>query len=290
MQITPLDPFGAEITGIDLAGDVDIAEIQEAWHAHQVLVFRDQSLSQDDQLRFTSRLGPMGISRNTITDAGPGGEATQPGIVWVTNLTRDDGSAYGQPHEGEMWFHSDMCYAEKPYTATLLYAIELPASGGATRFADMYGAYDALPAETRQRIQGKSVIQVHEYHRLERPSPQGERPNALQFAHPAVIMHPETGRKALFVNRLMSAQVVGMEADESEALLEELLDRSEDPAKILSHDWRPGDLVMWDNRCTIHGRADFPETTRRILRRTTVIGARPPCGRAAPICYRLCSG
>ena len=90
MQISPLDPFGAEITGIDLAGDVDITAIQDAWYAHQVLVFRDQSLSQDDQLRFTSRLGPMGISRNTITDAGPSGEATQPGIMWVTNLRRGE--------------------------------------------------------------------------------------------------------------------------------------------------------------------------------------------------------
>jgi len=275
MQITPFDPFGAEITGIDLAGDVDIAAIEAAWYAHQVLVFRDQSLSQDDQLRFTSRLGPMGISRNTITDAGPNGEATQPGIMWVTNLTRDDGSAYGQPHEGEMWFHSDMCYAEKPYTATILYAIELPASGGATLFADMYGAYEALSGATRQRIEGKSVVQVHEYQRLQRPSPAGERADALQFAHPAVITHPGTGRKALYVNRLMSASVVDMEASESEALLEELFGVSEDPANILSHEWRPGDLVMWDNRCTIHGRADFPETQRRILRRTTVTGERP---------------
>jgi taurine dioxygenase len=275
MEVTPLDPFGAEFTGIDLSGDVDIEAIMDAWHAHQVLVFRDQSLSQDDQLGFTGRLGPMGISRNTITDAGPNGEATQPGIMWVTNLRRDDGSAYGQPHEGEMWFHSDMCYAEKPYTATILYAIELPASGGATRFADMYGAYAALSDETRQKIEGKSVVQVHEYLRLERPSPEGERPDALQFAHPAVITHPETGRKALFVNRLMSARVVGMEAGESEALLEELFDSSENPARVLSHEWRGGDLVMWDNRCTIHGRADFPETARRILRRTTVIGERP---------------
>jgi taurine dioxygenase len=168
-----------------------------------------------------------------------------------------------------------MCYAEKPYTATILYAIELPASGGATRFADMYGAYAALSDETQQKIEGKSVVQVHEYLRLERPSPEGERPDALQFAHPAVITHPETGRKALFVNRLMSARVVGMEAGESEALLEELFDSSENPARVLSHEWRGGDLVMWDNRCTIHGRADFPETARRILRRTTVIGERP---------------
>ena len=278
MKLNPFEPFGAEITGLDLAGDLDgaaLGAILEAWHAHQVLVFRDQSLSQDDQLRFTNRLGPMGISRNTITGAGPNGEATQPGIMWVTNLTRDDGSAFGQPHEGEMWFHSDMCYAEKPYSATILYAIELPASGGATRFADMYGAYDALPAATQLRIEGAKVLQVHEYNRLERPSPEAERTDALQFIHPAVITHPDTGRKALYVNRLMSARVVGLEPAESEALLGELFDCSEDPARILSHQWRPGDLVRWDNRCTIHGRADFPETARRILRRTTVMGVRP---------------
>jgi taurine dioxygenase len=278
MDLNPLTPFGAEITGLDLAGELDapaVRGILEAWHRHQVLVFRDQSLSQDDQLRFTNRLGPMGVSRNTITDAGPDGEATQPGIMWVTNLRRPDGSAYGQPHDGEMWFHSDMCYAEKPYTATILYAIELPASGGATLFADMYGAYEALPAATRLRIDGAKVLNVHEYNRLKRPSPEGERTDALQFAHPAVITHPETGRKALFVNRLMSARIEGMEPAQSEALLEELFDCSEDPARILSHVWRQGDLVMWDNRCTIHGRADFPESARRILRRTTVLGARP---------------
>jgi len=278
MKLIPLNPFGARVTNIDLSNDLDTVELDEilaAWYAHQVLVFRDQSLSQADQLRFTNRLGAAGTSRNTITDAGPNGEPTQPGIMWVTNLRRDDGSAYGQPHEGGMWFHSDMCYAEKPYKATLLYSIELPETGGATLFADMYGAFNRLTPEIRQRIEGRRVLQVHEYLRLERPSPMGERKNALQFIHPAVVTHPESGRKALFVNRLMSARVEGMDPAESEALLEQLFDISEEPDYILSHRWRAGDLVMWDNRCTIHGRANFPESARRILRRTTVIGERP---------------
>jgi taurine dioxygenase len=278
MKITPLAPLGASIEGIDLAGDIDAATartIDDAWLAHQVLVFRDQALSQDDQLRFSARFGKVGIPLVTMPEAGPDGNPIQPGIMWVTNLRREDGSSYAQPHEGQMWFHSDMCYVETPHKATLLYAVELPARGGATVFADMYAAYDDLPEATKRRLDGRGALQVHEYRRTERPSAVDETTDALHFTHPAVITHPETGRKALYVNRLMTVRIDGLDADESAALLEDLFDRSEDPANVYAHEWRLGDLVMWDNRCVVHGRADFPETERRVLRRTTVEGARP---------------
>jgi len=270
--------LGAEISGVDLGGDFDDAEIAailDAWHTYQVLVFRGQDLSQRDQLRFTERLGTVGVPLAAMPTRGPDGEDVPPGIMLVTNLRRADGSAFGQPHEGEMWFHSDMCYAEEPHKATLLYGVDLPSRGGHTCFANMYKAYENLPADTRRRIDGRTALQVHEYRRTERPSLGADMSGAPHYAHPAVITHPATGRKALFVNRLMTARIEGMTESESDALLEQLFDVAEDPAIVYEHVWRPGDLVMWDNRCTNHCRTDFPAAERRLLRRTTVGGARP---------------
>ena len=281
MNIDPIplsSALGAEINGIRLGGDLDpsiVAAIRDAWHAHQVLIFRDQALSQEDQLGFTRLLGEIGIPRNAEIEHGPDGETILPGIMLVTNLRREDGGAYGQPHEGRMWFHSDMCYAETPHKATLLYAVDLPSTGGETCFADMYAAWDGLPAEIRQRLDGATALQVHEYRRVERPEPRDDMSGIPHFSHPVAITHPETGRRALFVNRLMTARIDGLPPGESDEMLDYLFDRSEQADNVYTHEWRPGDLVMWDNRCTIHGRRDFPNEERRLLRRTTVVGERP---------------
>ncbi|MGB0630900.1 MAG: TauD/TfdA dioxygenase family protein [Alphaproteobacteria bacterium] len=279
LELTKLDaPLGAEINGLDLTEKLSaptVASLLQAWYDHQVLVIRDQDLTPQQLVDFTAQLGepgrprmPSQAVRDIILDLPP--------EVMIVSNVRVDGKPLGLAHDGEMWFHSDMCYAEIPHTATLLYAVDLPSTGGNTKFADMYAAYDNLRPETRDRLEGRKALQVHDYKRTERPGVDLDLSKIGNHAHPVFITHPETGRKALYVNRLMTARIEGFDREESDALLEELFAVGENPAIIYEHVWRPGDLVMWDNRCITHARTDFPHEERRLLRRTTLIGTEAP--------------
>lgn len=266
--------LGAEIIGLDLRRDLDedtYSALLDAWHEHLVLVFRDQELSDEDQVRFTDQFGPLGVPRRPTMPTARSVREKHPAIMLVSNI-RESGRPLGFPHDGEMWFHADMCYTETPHKATMLYAVELPSTGGNTMFANMYTAYERLPKGLKARIEGLKALHVHEYKRAERPDPRKTLDGVAHYAHPMAINHPVTGRKALYVNRLMTACIEGMSAGESEALLTELFDISEDRSLVYEHEWRPGDLVMWDNRCTTHARTEFPNQERRLLRRTTVVG------------------
>lgn len=279
LNLEKLDaPLGAEINGLDLKKMLStdtVDAVLQAWYDNQVLVFRDQELTPQQLVDFTAQLGEPGRPRmpsQTVRDIIPD---LPPEIMIVSNV-RVDGKPLGLAHDGEMWFHSDMCYAEIPHTATLLYAVDLPSEGGNTMFADMYAAYDNLKPATRDRLEGSKALQVHDYKRTERPGVDLDLSKIGNFAHPVFVTHPETKKKALYVNRLMTARIEGFDRQESDALLEELFAVGEDPAIIYEHVWRPGDLVMWDNRCITHARTDFPHEERRLLRRTTLIGTEAP--------------
>ena len=279
LNLEKLDaPLGAEINGLDLTKMLStdtVDAVLQAWYDNQVLVFRDQELTPQQLVDFTAQLGEPGRPRmpsQTVRDIIPD---LPPEIMIVSNV-RVDGKPLGLAHDGEMWFHSDMCYAEIPHTATLLYAVDLPSEGGNTMFADMYAAYDNLKRATRDRLEGSKALQVHDYKRTERPGVDLDLSKIGNFAHPVFVTHPETKKKALYVNRLMTARIEGFDRQESDALLEELFAVGEDPAIIYEHVWRPGDLVMWDNRCITHARTDFPHEERRLLRRTTLIGTEAP--------------
>lgn len=278
-DITKLEaPLGAEITGIDLRTALSRADVQrilEAWYAHQVVVFRDQDLTPAQLVEFTRQLGEPGVPRMPSQGARDKVRDLPPEVMIVSNV-RIDGKPLGLAHDGEMWFHSDMCYVEIPHTATMLYAVDLPSTGGNTLFADMYAAYDNLPPETRERLEGRKALQVHDYKRTERPGADLDLAQVANHAHPVFVTHPETGKKAIYVNRLMTARIEGVERAESDTLLEELFRTAEDPSIVYEHVWRPGDLVIWDNRCITHARTDFPENERRLLHRTTLIGTEAP--------------
>ena len=278
IEVVPAsEALGAEITGVDLARPLTsetTALIHRAWLDHLVIVFRGQQIDQHQQLAFTGLFGAPGGVRSPRPQLGLDGQPLEPGIMIVSNIRRD-GKPLGLPHDGEMWFHSDMCYDESPHKATLLYGIEIPPVGGNTRFANMYSAYERLPERIKKKIDGRTALQMHEYLRTDRPSPKDDMSGIAHFSHPVAITHAETGRRALYVNRLMTARINGLDEAESAALIEELLSFSEDPAIVYEHVWRPDDLVMWDNRCVTHARTDFPDTERRLLRRTTTEGARP---------------
>jgi taurine dioxygenase len=174
-----------------------------------------------------------------------------------------------------MYFHSDQCYVERPIKGTTLYAIELPRQGGNTLFANMYLAYETLPAEAQQRIAGLKAMNVYDY--ANNPTMRGAtiREGVPHYAHPVVRTHPDTGRKALFVNRLMTDHILDMPREESDELLAFLFDHQEQRRFVYEHVWSVGDLLLWDNRCSLHARTDFDPRERRLLRRVAIRGEKP---------------
>lgn len=278
ITVEPLTPVvGARIGGVDLRGGLDDAtmrEIAAAWHRHFVIVIPGQSLSGDDQIAFTEWFGPRQEVRTVkVVDKGP------QNFMYVANRSVD--GMPGVLPDGEMQFHTDQCYYENPSRATILFAIEIPSKGGNTRFANAARAFEALPDATQQRLRGLMAHNVYDYGANATVKAKESSPDAPRFEHPVVIRHPETGKEVLYVNRLMTDHIVGMERAESDALLEELFAVLEDPANCYEHVWTPGDLVMWDNLCAPHARTWFDPAEARVLRRTSVAGVRPVAAIAA---------
>jgi taurine dioxygenase len=275
MKVTPLSKaLGAEITGLDLRKPLDAAAvkaIKDAFDQHIFVVFRAQELSEDDQLRAAGYFGKVHIRRRPAATRDPGGQFDTP-FMLVTNIV-ENGKSIGVFGDGEMWFHHDTSYYPEPHRATLLYSMKLPSWGGNTCFSNMYKAYENIPRPLRNKLEGKKVLQVHDYKRRERLDLDKIDLNSVRnHEQPIFITHPATGRKALYISRLMSARILGLSREESEAALEQLFDISEDPAIVYEHEWKLGDLVIWDNWCSIHARKDFPRDEPRLMRRLTIEG------------------
>jgi taurine dioxygenase len=271
-SVTPLSPaLGAEISGVDLGDDLDrhtIVQITDALHEHIVVVFRDQDLSEEQQLRFTSRFGEVG-TRKRATGLHSDGR-----FMLVTNVTVD-GEPLGSYGDGEMWFHSDGAYADIPYKYSFLYGIELPSRGGNTRFANLYSAYDALPQALKEKLAGRKMLQMGGSRRREKGDPTADLSKIPHAWHPLFTTHPATKKKSLYFSRMHSVLIEGLDPEDSEATIDELVGYSERPEFIYEHVWRPGDLVVWDNRCSNHARTHFPDEESRLLRRCTVVGEAP---------------
>ena len=281
IKVTPLPAAcGAEITGVDLTQELSaptVAAIRQAWHDHIVLVFRGQEITEEQQLRFASYFGSLGrrkeaMFREELQSRNQGTKQVNPNILLVSNI-KEKGEPIGAFGEGEMWFHIDSGYAEKPYNYTFLYALELPSTGGNTQFSNMYKAYEALPADLKIRLAGKKALHIHEYERSAKVEQRDDLSKSAHFFHPVFSTHAETGRKSLFVDRLMTARLEGLPKEENESLLEQLYEIGERPEFIYEHKWQLGDFVMWDNRCAIHARTWFPPEERRLLRRCAIEGA-----------------
>src|SRR3954464_8243052 len=210
IEVTPLSSAcGAEIKGIDVTRPLSEAEvnaIKQAWAKHLVLVFRGQKVTQDDQLRFASYFGDLG-SRKKAPDAlktrTEGVLQDNEKVLLVSNIKDADGNPIGAFGEGEFWFHIDSGYSPKPYKYTFLYALELPSTGGNTMFSNMYKAYEAVPPVLKQRLSGKKALHIHEYNRSKQAGSFGDISEIPPRFHPLFITHPGTGRKTLFVDRLM---------------------------------------------------------------------------------------
>lgn len=277
LTITPLtEHVGALVEGVDLSRPLDDATVgllNAAFNDHVALVFRGQDLTEDDQLRFAGIFGPLGLRRSAPKEIAEGADEDKGHVMLVTNIRDAADTTAGSYGDGEMWFHADSCYYEVPNRATFLYSVELPSTGGNTRVNSMYAAYDRLPDALRQKLEGRRVLQVHDHKRRERLDLDAIDISGLKHCwQPIFVTHAVTGRRALYVNRLMSAAIEGLERAESDAILDDLFDLVEDPAIIYEHVWRLGDLLMWDNTCSIHARTDFPRDQNRLLRRCTVQG------------------
>lgn len=265
--------LGAEVRGVDLSkplDDLSFKAIENAWHAHQVIVLPGQSIETDHQVAFGSRFGDLA---NRIK-ANKGRETEHPAIMYISNR-KENGEYIDQLPDGEMQFHIDQCYVERPAKGTILYAINIPSAGGETLFSNLYSAYEALPPEVKSRIEGRRALNIYDYGNGATIKATTISPDAPRYWHPIVRTHDATGRKGLFVNRLMTYEIEGLEKKESDELLEILFKEIEKPEHVYEHSWRVGDVLMWDNRCTSHARKDFPAQELRLMRRLTVLGDRP---------------
>jgi taurine dioxygenase len=273
MTVAPLsDALGAEISGVDLTTHLDpetVAAINDAWLDHLVIVFRGQQLSDDDQVRFGEYFGPVGDYLRPDTLRSEAMKERHRSVMFVSNIV-ENGEPIGTLPDGEMMFHTDTGYAQNPHKATTLYAVELPDTGGHTIFSNQYAVYDALPDGLRKKLTGHDAKHAYEFGTMIKNKERYDAPETRTAIHPIFRPHSETGRLTVYVNELMTEEIIGLSGDESRAALDEIFSMQRDPQFLYEHVWQLGDLVMWDNRCTLHARTDFPRDQRRLLRRITV--------------------
>ena len=266
--------LGAEVRGLDLSQPLDppvVAALRAAWLEHKVLVFRGQRLDEEAQARFANYFGPA--SHTQAPDARSRKYNPDRRVLLITNI-REDGRPIGFLPDGELQFHSDSAFLERPLMATVLYAVEVTDRGGETLFANACMACEALDPGLRARLEGRRAFNVYDY-TTQVKSGTLDRAGLPQAVHPVIRTHPETGAKAVYVNRLMTEEILDMPPAESAAILETLFAAIERPEFVYEHVWREGDLIIWDNRCTQHARRDFPGDQTRLMRRIGIAGDVP---------------
>ena len=273
-EVRPLCPaLGAEIIGLDISQPLDKATSQElanTWRDYLLLLFRKPNMTQQEQIRFAKCFGTIG-ERPKPADSRPEDYSKlDQAFMLVTNI-RKDGKPIGTLPDGEMMFHHDTIYKPKPHIGTLLYAIEVPSAGGNTLFTNLYLAYNALSDEIKKRIEGRKAKHIYDYERINERNTEEGAGNLLEsYSHPVCITHPLSQKKALYVDRLMTAKIEGLSKEESEKILGTMFDTAERKDFVYEHVWMPGDLLLWDNFCSSHARTNFSEGERRLLRRCQV--------------------
>jgi len=277
LSVRPMsEKLGAEIRGVDLSAPLDaqaFAAILQTLHRYGVIFFRGQKLTPEQLAAFSRCFGELDIHHMT--------EHVFPNLpqVRVLSNVKKDGVSIGITKGGMHW-HSDLSYKPQPALVTLLYAVECPPTGADTQFADMYAAFDELPGEKRRTLQTLRAMHDRNYRYSAlypgRPPLTPEQVAKVPpVEHPLVRVHPATGRPALFVAKDVVSRIIGMAEDESRALIDELEAFATRPDRVYSHKWQPGDVVVWDNRCTLHRATPYEPQYRRTLYRTQVKGEAP---------------
>ncbi len=278
ITVTPLSPaLGAEISDVDLTRPLDAetaAAIHQAWLDHLVIVIRGQELTDEDQIRFAGYFGPIGdyLRPGALRSKAMAGR--HKAVMFVSNIV-ENGEPIGTLPDGEMMFHTDTGYDSAPHKATTLYAMEIPSLGGNTIFSNQYMVHDALPDDLRAALDGRDAFNAYEFGTTIKTKDRYDADGRPEATHPVFRAHSDTGRMAVYVNELMTEQVIGLDDAASRDALERVFALQREPRFLFEHVWRKGDLVMWDNRCTLHARTDFPPEERRLLRRVTVAEGAP---------------
>jgi len=282
LDLRPLHPvIGAEVRSFPLAAPLDdltFFALHSKWMDHLLLLFRDQTLDDAQQIAFAERFGELEIHPSKAHRS-----SKHPEIYRVSNV---DEAGNILPPEGEAWkyleltwlWHSDSSFREVPSTGSILRAVELPAQGGDTLFANLYAVYDALPSAERARIEKLRVVHSHDYILSLSPTlPRGDNYTELPpVTHPLVRRHPVTGRRSLFISPHTMERVDGWSHEASRALFQELSELATQERFVYRHQWRVGDVLMWDNRCTMHAVMPYESAhVRRVMHRTTIVGSGP---------------
>jgi taurine dioxygenase len=281
----PLKPLssalGAEVIGIDLLQPLDAETVQaltEAWHRHLILLFRNQPLSFAQQIAFSRHFGALDDHAAIPSFRHP----DYPEILLVTNY-----EAGGKRLAvGRQW-HSDLSTTTRPAKGSLLHCVELPEVGGDTMFCNMYQAWDSLSPTLQEMLDGRYALHDMSAARATRRVRSEEELAAIRRRNPPIYqpmvrVHDGTGRKALYISEMTTVAIEGMTVEESQPLLEFLFERSVVAENVYRHRWQIGDLMLWDNRSSMHiALADYEPSQRRIMYRTTLLGQ--PSGRIAEL-------
>jgi len=275
--------LGAEIAGVDLAQELDqetFDKIVDALHEHEVIFFRNQDLTPEQHIAFSRRFGEL--EHHVRQDCCRPG---YPEIFVVSNII-ENGKPIGSQDAGFFW-HSDLCYAEKPSRGSLFYAREVPMDGGEPRgdtiFSSMTNAFATLPDTARAKLLGRTAVNsyIHGYSRDRKSGPrkpltEEQKRKTPDREHPAVRTHPYNGRKCLFVNEGYTTRIVGLGEADSKATLEHAFEHLKKEELTYRHKWRVGDFLIWDN-CAVQHRAvlDYGLPLRRRMERTTLTGTVP---------------
>jgi taurine dioxygenase len=280
LQVVPTGAaLAGEVRGVDLRGidDSAFAAIHRAWLDHLVLLFRGQDMDDDDLIAFSRRFGELDLA--PIQENGRRFVEGHPEIYVVSNVI-ENGVAIGSLGAGEAVWHTDMSYLEDPPKASMLYAIEVPPAGGSTGFTNMYRAYEELPEALKRRVEGRRLKHDGTYNSggyvREGIAATDDPVASPGTCHPIVCAHPETGRRCLYLGRRRNAYIEGLPLAESESLLDDLWRYATREELSWYNAWRVGDLVLWDNRCTMHRRDPFDAASRRIMHRTQMKGQSRP--------------
>ena len=271
--------LGAEIQEIDLRTiDSDtFSSLYHAWLEHSVLLIRGQNLTDDDLIAFSEKFGDLDWA--PIQESGRRFVEGHPEIYVVSNVM-ENGAPIGSLGAGEATWHTDMSYLEDPPKASILYALEVPPAGGNTYFNSMYLAYESLPSAVKKRIEGRKLKHDGTYNSggyvRQGVSAVNDPVTSTGTYHPLVCTHPETKRRVLYLGRRRNAYIEGLSLAESESLLDELWSHANREELEWHNEWRVGDLVLWDNRCTMHRRDPFDASSRRVMHLTQIKGETRP--------------
>ncbi len=275
---TLANTFGAEVEGVSISANPSSADIEATrtlWAEHKLLLFRGQTVNEEDLVGFSREFGELEIHVRTEYLS-----PEHPEILYVSNM-KEDGKAIGILSDTEVGWHYDQIYLPRPAVGSLLAAHTLPSKRGNTEFADMAAAYEALPEDVKQTLDGKKATQSYEAFNkaYSVPTNKEQKRRSQDIDQPIIRTHPITGIKSLYLCPGMTTRIVGMSEADSDDMLEYLFEWSVRPEFVYSHQWQDGDCLMWDNACTMHRRDPFDQNEPRLMKRTTIL---PPAELAVP--------